>query len=134
MNINFYKYLITCNISDNIFMPLFSQKRICDKFSFAISSGLMILISQALMTWYTVFKQLENGCKNVKCVYRNTEIPCINLNEYFTFIILKFTTCQNENKIWTGKATPAWFSLIRHPLKDQKHGKLMFFFINTEKL
>ena len=52
MNINFYKYLITCNISDNMFMPLFSQKRICDKFSFAIiiSSGLMILISQTLMT------------------------------------------------------------------------------------
>ena len=45
MNINFYKYLIT-----DMFMPLFSQKRICDKFSFAISSGLMILISQALMT------------------------------------------------------------------------------------
>ena len=50
MNINFYKYLITCNISDNMFMPLFSQKRMCDKFSFAISSGLMILVSQALMT------------------------------------------------------------------------------------
>ena len=88
ININSYKSLMTCNISDNIFMPLFSQKRICDKFSFAISSGLMILISQALMTWYTVFNQLENGCKNAKCVYGNTQIP-INVNEYFTIYHFK---------------------------------------------
>ena len=133
MNINFYKSLITCNISDNIFMPLFSQKRICDKFSFAISSGLMILISQALMTWYTVFKQLENGCNNAKCVYWNPEIP-INLNEYFTFIILKYPSCQNENNIWTGKSYSHMIFPYSTPSQRLKTWKMAFFLINTEKL
>ena len=74
--------------------------------------GLMILISQALMTWYTVFKQLENGCNNAKCVYRNTEIP-INLNEYFTIyhfeisLLWKRKLYKNRKKLHFPYSTPS---------------------------